>query len=192
MARPKEFDREAVLGEAIKVFSSHGYAGASTEALLSAMGISRQSLYDTYGDKRRLYLEALGVYNADSVGRIVGSLDDSLSPLERLEGALVAFASRPSAEASRGCMGVMAICEFGRSDAEVTALGKAANRTLLPALETVISDAQAEGEADADLDPRAAAEFISATLSGMKVAARGGASPETLRTIARMAIRSLR
>jgi TetR/AcrR family transcriptional repressor of nem operon len=56
MARQKEFDRDDALDEAVKVFASHGYEGASTDALLSHMGISRQSMYDTFGDKRQLYL----------------------------------------------------------------------------------------------------------------------------------------
>jgi AcrR family transcriptional regulator len=40
------------LKAAIRVFSDHGYKGTSTDALLEAMGISRQSMYDTFGDKR--------------------------------------------------------------------------------------------------------------------------------------------
>ena len=59
MARPREFDREDVLEEAIKVFADHGFGGTSTDVLLKAMGISRQSMYDTFGGKRQLYLEAL-------------------------------------------------------------------------------------------------------------------------------------
>ena len=53
MARPKEFESEAALKKAIGVFSEHGYEGTSTDALVQAMGIGRQSLYDTFGDKRR-------------------------------------------------------------------------------------------------------------------------------------------
>jgi AcrR family transcriptional regulator len=52
MARHKEFDRDLALGAAINVFSEHGYEGTSTDQLLTAMKISRQSMYDTFGDKR--------------------------------------------------------------------------------------------------------------------------------------------
>ncbi len=69
MARHKEFDRDTALKAAIDVFSEHGYEGTSTDALLAAMKISRQSMYDTFGDKRSLYLEALKRYNIDSVRR---------------------------------------------------------------------------------------------------------------------------
>jgi TetR/AcrR family transcriptional repressor of nem operon len=192
MARPREFDRDIALQQAVGVFSNHGYEGTSTDALLEAMGISRQSLYDTFGDKRRLYLEALQRYNADSVSELIGTMSASSSPMAGLEGALLALASRPLPLSGIGCLGVSAICEFGVSDRDVMLLGEAAARTLLSALEHLIAQAKAAGEADSELDVHAAAQFIAATLSGIKLSARGGASPDTLRGIARMAIRSLR
>ena len=192
MARPREFDRETALQEAIKVFSDHGYEGSSTEMLLRAMGIGRQSLYDTFGDKRRLYLEALQHYNAGSIADLIRSLNAGSSPLDGLEAALVAFASRPAAQAALGCMGVGAICEFGRSDPAITLVNEASGHTLLAALERVVAEARAAGQVGAGVDPRVTAQFIVATLSGLKVAARGGAATPMLRDIARMAIRSLR
>ena len=62
MPRPKEFDRESALKGAVQVFCEGGFEGTSTEDLLRGMGISRQSMYDTFGDKRALYLEALRHY----------------------------------------------------------------------------------------------------------------------------------
>jgi len=73
VARPREFDRDEALAKAIKVFASHGFEGASTETLLNGMGISRQSMYDTFGDKRRLYLEALQRYSSESTAEIIGT-----------------------------------------------------------------------------------------------------------------------
>ena len=61
MARPKEFDRDSALQKAVDVFCDRGYDGTSTEELLRAMDISRQSLYDTFGDKRQLYLDRKSV-----------------------------------------------------------------------------------------------------------------------------------
>jgi TetR/AcrR family transcriptional repressor of nem operon len=191
MARPREFDREEVLEEAIKVFADHGFGGTSTDVLLKAMGISRQSMYDTFGDKRRLYLEALQRYTAGSVSEIIRSLNAGPSPLKGLEAALVAFASRPAAETAVGCMGVSSTCEFGRSDPEVVVANDVSARTLQAALERVIADGKASGEVGSNVDVRTAAQFIRVTLSGMKVAARGGVLASTLRDIARMAIRSL-
>ena len=89
MARPKEFERDAALSEAVGVFAHHGYEGSSTDVLLDAMGISRQSMYDTFGDKRRLYLEALQRYTADSIGDQIRVLNAAPSPMKGLEAHLI-------------------------------------------------------------------------------------------------------
>jgi AcrR family transcriptional regulator len=87
MARPKEFERETALQESIRVLSEHGYEGTSTEALLEIMGINRQSMYDTFGDKWRLYLEALQRYTADSISDQLRVLNAARSAVKRVGGA---------------------------------------------------------------------------------------------------------
>ena len=56
-----------------------GFEAASTDNLLAAMKIGRQSLYDTFGDKRRLYLEALGRYQAVNLANQLAQLDAAVS-----------------------------------------------------------------------------------------------------------------
>jgi len=192
MARHKEFDRDAVLERAIAVFARHGFEGTSTDALLDAMHISRQSLYDTFGDKRKLYLAALQRYNTESTAQIIGTMHEAESPVAGLENALIAFAMRPPEDAGIGCLGVSAICEFGTADPDVNAISQAAGRSLSVAIRRQVERAITAGEADKDVDPAAAAGFIAASLAGMKVAARGGADGAALRGIAGMIIRSLR
>lgn len=62
MARPKDFDRNAALVAAMKNFWAKGYEGTSIADLTEAMGISRSSMYETFGDKNELFLEALRFY----------------------------------------------------------------------------------------------------------------------------------
>src|SRR5207237_6339181 len=62
MARQKEFDRDEVLHKAMEVFWARGYEGSSIQDLVKHMGINRQSIYDTFGDKHTLFLEALDLY----------------------------------------------------------------------------------------------------------------------------------
>ena len=192
MPKKKQFDETEVLLKAKELFSEKGYNGTSMDDLVQATGLSRSSIYDTFGDKRSLYLEALKRYNTDSVSRIVDDMKGNGSALDALEAALVAFASRPTAEASLGCMGVSAVCEFGRTDNDVATLTDSASATLGRAVTRLIEDGLASGEISAEIDPDAAVQFLGATLSGMKVSARNGATPDILRTIARLAIRSLR
>jgi AcrR family transcriptional regulator len=192
VARPKEFERETALQEAIKVFSDHGYEGTSTDALLRIMGISRQSMYDTFGDKWRLYLESLQRYTADSISDQLRVLNSAPSAMKGLEAHLNHAVGRAIADPSPACLGLSAICEFGRSDPQVKMLTDIAGRTLLSALERRISEAKTDRDVAEDVDVTEAASFIQATLAGIKIAARSGAPPKTLRGIARMALRSLR
>lgn len=192
MARPKEFERDTALDDAITMFCDHGFEGTSTDALLGKMGISRQSLYDTFGDKRQLYLKALQRYVDDSVAIQIAALNEPPSPLKGVEAVLLAMASKAAIAGAPGCMGIGAICEFGQSDAEVSALIAASGKRLSSALERRLAEAKTKGETVKDVDPRAAAQFVKATITGMKVAARGGATADTLRNIARMALRGLR
>ena len=89
------------------------------------------------------------------------------------------------------CLGISAICEFGRSDPEIAALIDTAARTLRVAIEKQLAKAKTEGGVAADLDEKAAAHFLLATLTGLKVTARAGAQRDVLQDIATMALRSL-
>ncbi len=192
MPRPKEFDRETALREAIQVFCDGGFEGTSTDDLLRGMGISRQSMYDTFGDKRALYLEALRHYITERVANQIRILSAAASALKGLEATLNAAAIAGTKEGTSGCMGLGAISEFGRSDHEIASLIDTAERTLQSALLHRIDEGKSRGEISADVDTRAATDFLRATFSAIKLAARGGASPQNLRNIARMAIRSLK
>jgi AcrR family transcriptional regulator len=192
MGRPKEFDREAALMAAIEVFWAKGFAGASTDDLTAAMGIGRQSLYDTFGDKRRLYLEALARYNADSVADNLADLRSGTSATEAIETLLLRFANTPEPERARGCMGINAVCEFGQDDPDVLAVGRASHTLQEDATIRLLEASKATGDIDASVDPRTAAQFIAATLAGLKVQAKGGAPAETLRDVAAFAVNSLK
>jgi TetR/AcrR family transcriptional repressor of nem operon len=192
MARTKEFDRDATLLQSISVFSQHGYEGTSTEVLLKTMGISRQSLYDTYGDKWRLYLESLQRYVSDSVGAHLVTLEHAAGGRAAIEAFLIRAVNQARADASPACLGVSAVCEFGRSAPEVVALTEAAGRLLVDALKRRLREAASRAEMAPDIDIDDAAAFLASTLTGIKVAARAGASQDSLLGIARMALRSLR
>ncbi len=192
MARPRAFHRDQALQRAIEVFCAQGFAAATTDELLEAMGISRQSMYNTFGDKRQLYLEALRSYQAASINELIQRLNQAASPLAGLEEALLAFAARAEREGAAGCMGVNATCEFGRTDPEITMLLETSGSTLLAALERALGAAKASRQIDPGLDERAAAHFLLSTPSGMKVSAKAGASPDALRETARLALRGLR
>lgn len=192
MPRTKEFDRDQALRRALEVFWDRGYEAASTEELLAAMGIGRQSMYNAFGDKHRLYLEALRHYQAEYGADMFERLGAAASPLSALAGVLQEVARQSEEERRRGCMAVNAATEFGRADQEVGAIVDSGVSLCHAAYGRLLAEAKRRGEARADLDEGAAARFLYATLVGMRVSARSGASPDVLRDIAEVAIDGLR
>lgn len=59
MAREKQFSETQVLEDVADVFAAHGYQGTSLAMLLEATGLGKQSLYNSFGDKRELYLKSV-------------------------------------------------------------------------------------------------------------------------------------
>ncbi len=191
MARPKLFDRDRALHKAIGLFRQQSYAGTATEDLLTAMGISRQSMYDTFGNKRQLFLEALRRYNGENVAGLIQVLAKSASPRQGLEEMLTAFAINVGSDPA-SCMGISSICEFGRTDEEINTLNDASGQVLAAAIENAAAAAKQAGEITADLDSRDIARYMLSLLAGIKLSARAGASPAGLRNIISISMRSLR
>ena len=69
MGRPREFDADAAVEAAMRVFWEKGYDGATLSDLTSAMGINRSSMYTIFGDKEALFRKAIDRY-ADGNGGV--------------------------------------------------------------------------------------------------------------------------
>ncbi|MEX3947612.1 TetR/AcrR family transcriptional regulator [Paraburkholderia sp. EG287B] len=188
MVRPREFDRDEALGRALRVFWAKGYASTSTEDLLAAMNIGRQSLYNAFGDKRKLYLEALERYQGESTTGHIARLNGNASPLGGIEALLLGLVADDEDERALGCMGVVAMSEFGAADPELVALRNKVAPRLSKRLMERIREGQAAGEIDTSLDARQAAAFVLMTMQGIQLAARGGSDAKSLRALARFAI----
>jgi TetR/AcrR family transcriptional regulator, transcriptional repressor for nem operon len=187
MARPKEFDQEQALRKAIRLFSQQGFAATSTDDLMRVMDVGRQSMYDTFGDKRTLFLKALKMYVAESVHSINVELERSGSALSAVQKALVTFAERKDLSSAEGCMGLNAISEFGQRDADVTRITRSAARVQRQTLMRVLTRARKQGELSSDADLDSMADFFESTLAGIRMAAKAGKSRQTLQNIAVLA-----
>ena len=188
MARTREFDADTALDAAIGVFREHGFEGSSAQMLVDAMGIGRQSLYATFGDKWQLYRSAVRRYG---MGECAAHLDALRSGPRAIDG-IDAMLRRVVETADQPCLGVGSICEFGSSRPDLTQINELLGVGLRGAVAGRIRDAQREGDVAVGIDPEATAEFLIANISGIRVAGRGGAGPTILTSLADMALRAIR
>ncbi|QHN03498.1 TetR/AcrR family transcriptional regulator [Granulicella sp. WH15] len=189
MGRPKEFNQEEALRRAIVTFSQKGFAATSTDDLMQAMNIGRQSMYGTFGDKRALFLKALAVYSRENTAAIIAELQKPGSPLGNVRNALVQFAKRKDLSSADGCMGINTICEFGLQDREILQVMRGSGVDLRRALLTTLKQAQMKGELSADVEIDALADFFEVTLAGIRVAAKAGMNRTSLMRVAETALR---
>lgn len=180
MGRNKEFDRDEVLQRAMEVFWSRGYEAASIQDLIKHMGINRQSLYDTFGDKHALYLQALDRYREVETRKLFELLEKRGSvrkALGQLFGKVVG-GSLCSGE-RRGCFMVNATSELaGRCKA--TAARACGNMDSMEnALYRALVRGKKEGELRGVRDHRAVARFLYCNLQGLALMAK--ATPDRKR-----------
>ncbi|MDH6233149.1 TetR/AcrR family transcriptional repressor of nem operon [Mesorhizobium soli] len=187
VARTKEFDKEQALNVAIGVFREHGFEGTSTDMLVRAMQIGRQSLYDTFGDKWKLYCLAVERYSAGETDAHIAMLRGEPRALDGIR----AMMERVVENAGQACLGVNSICEFGQSRPDLSTLHRTADLRLRRVACDRIMEAQAAGDVDTSLSAEAAADFLFASIAGIRIAARGGADLTHLQSLGRLALRAI-
>ncbi|MEO8132567.1 MAG: TetR/AcrR family transcriptional regulator [Betaproteobacteria bacterium] len=192
MARPREFDCDAALEQALCVFWARGYEGVSIDDLCAAMKLSRSSLYAAFGGKRRLYENALERYEAASVARLTHTLEGA-GPVRKgvariFENLIDDIVRGPG---RRGCF-------IGNCAAELVAVDKrsaARVRRSFDRIEGVFSAALAKGlnagELGANADIRALARFITSSIQGLRLIGKTGANRAALNDIASYVLRVL-
>ncbi|MBA2920839.1 TetR family transcriptional regulator [Sphingomonas sp. MAH-20] len=188
MARPKEFDVDNAVEAAIAVFREHGFEGSSAQMLVDAMGIGRQSLYDTFGDKWGVYRAAVQRYSQEEVRTHA----EVLMSRERAIEGIRAMLDRVAGEANRACLGLGATVEFGCSRPDLVKLREASSKTLVRAVKEALVKAQTQGDVATGLDVDHLAAFVIATIASIRLAARAGAGGEQIAALVDLALRALR
>ena len=169
MARPKEFNTEEVLEKAIRLFRQQGYTAASIQDLTEATGLSRSSLYDTFGDKHALYLAALNQYIAQRRRMMQYVLNQPLSKKEGLRAYLTEFVKMLMEEEEPGCLAVEAATELAGRDKEVSQIIARNIEEIKKSFLTAVLGAQQQGEISQDKDPEALAAFLVNATFGLRV-----------------------
>lgn len=191
MPRAKEFDEAVVLDQALELFRARGFKHTSFADLTEQLGVSRQSLYDTYGDKQALYQTALKRYVNRALDGMRRKLEDTAPIREILTGLFDGLIAGGCSNGSPGCLMVNSMVEQAPHDADTRALAQVHAREIEGLFASRLSAAQRHGEIAKDKDPVALARFLYHTMLGLSVASRALGERESLRTSARLALQVL-
>ncbi len=176
--RPRSFDRDTALDQAMEVFRDKGFEGASLADLTAAMGINPPSLYAAFGDKERLFLEAIERYQA-ARGESCPYIEEKTArgAIERLLTYMAEELACP--DHPRGCLMVLAASTTSSSPflQETLAQRRASSRKRM---KERIERGIREGDVPRGTDAGALADFYSTLIAGMSLQAREGASRKSL------------
>ncbi|MET3501626.1 TetR/AcrR family transcriptional repressor of nem operon [Mucilaginibacter sp. SG538B] len=176
MARSKDFDEAEVLSKAVCIFWHKGYNGTSMQDLVDGLGISRSSLYDTFGDKHALYIKALDSYQKAGGNQMCDIINNSASAKEAIQKLLeLTMRDLLNDEQRKGCFMVNAEIELASLDAEVKNVVCRNEQQFENAILSAIKKGQASGEIRNSQDSLALARFIMNAVRGMQVSAKATA-----------------
>ena len=152
------------------VFWQHGYAGTSLSQLLAEMCIGKKSLYDTFGNKRELFLKTLDLYAAQSLQQVKDTLEQSGSPLGNLKALFESFMDG----GCRGCFFGTNIADFDMDDEEVAQRFCRHLKRFEETVEQAVVRAQGENEIAQSLDPAKLSRLLSCLAQGTALVGRVG------------------
>jgi AcrR family transcriptional regulator len=182
--RPREFDRDQALARAMRLFWSRGYEATSVSELTEAMGITPPSLYSAFGDKKRLFLEAVARYQEGPGAFAKKALAEEPTAERAIRSLLMgAVDSFCDPKQPKGCMVVLSATNCAVESSDVLHDLADRRRATERAIRDRIVAGRAAGEFPADTDADALAGLVTATLYGIALKARDGASRNSLRRI---------
>ncbi len=192
VARPREFNPDEALEQAMQAFWSKGYEATSLSDLTRAMGISRSSFYETFGSKHALFLDAIERFGDTTVERSVAGLEGdgpARAAIAQVFGRIVDNAIARGDR--RGCFVCNCATEVSPHDPEAAARVAACHGRNEAAFQAAVTRGQRAGEIADDRDPRALARYFTSSLNGLGVMTKAKPDRAALDDVVRVVLSAL-
>ena len=134
--RPRGFDADVALRQALDVFWQQGYEAASLDRLSQAMGLSRSSLYACFGSKHALLMAAVRAYAEERYAALAACAAACDDPRDAVRAMLAVVADVDGG--TRGCLFVNTVCELALNDAELVAFAQSHTARVGALIETML------------------------------------------------------
>jgi TetR/AcrR family transcriptional repressor of nem operon len=191
--RKKKFDEDAVLERAVNLFWRKGYHATTAQDMVDELGISRSSLYDTYVDKRTIFIKSLKRYEEITTDTLIDMLGKAKNPERAIHRIFRDIIQQSLADNfSKGCLMVNTSVELANNDQEIAGIIHHNNRRAEAALTRMIKKGQEEGLFSKREKAIAFAHFIFGTRRTLQLVARLGADKKTMEDIAKISLSALK
>lgn len=192
MPRTKKFDKSEVLAAAASIFQQKGYNGTSMDEVLKATGLSRSSLYDSFGDKHNLYIQSLEYYKQNNQALSDKIEEKPVNGLQKIDYLFKNVVDHLIAHPDdNGCLLVNAAAEMSKQcfkTQQVICNNKDEVQELLTGW---LNDAQSNNILKLSKPTKNYSQFLYNTLLGLRVMSQSGATKQELNNIVKLTIDSL-
>lgn len=190
MSRTLTFDRTEKVWEAVKLFSEQGYEATSMQDVADRLGLNRSSIYNTFGSKHDLYLEALDVYRQKGLRALRTQLTDAPTAIDGIRAAFEAVA-REALTSSDGCLITNASVERTACDPAVKARTEESLEEMRTLFQDAVEHAQREGDVDPSRDAQALGRCLTNAYNGLRVTAKSEPCDDVVHDIVRETLHCL-
>lgn len=181
MPRPRAFDEENVLDNAMNIFWSKGFESTSVQDLVNETGINRASMYASFGDKKALFLRVLDHYSQKVSAKRFVKLREIEDGREAIIQTFRDSAKTGCAEGRhKGCLLVNSGMELAPHDPETAAIAQQAFRRAEDMFAAALTRGIAKGTISRDKNVRALARFFAGSFQAVQLLSRRGADQQTL------------
>lgn len=188
MARHREFDYDKVLESGLQQFWRAGFEATSLDDLLEKTGLSKSSLYGTFGSKHQLFLASLDRYIETVLQANIADLGHgpARQAITRSFEKVLGFA--PS---SRVCFLQVCATELAAHDQVVRTRVRRGLERLQHAYRDTVLRGQADGAFASGLDADALSAFLVTNLYGLQVLGRAGIDADARKKVLALVLRAL-
>lgn len=176
----------------MELFWSKGYETTSLQDLIEATGLSKSSLYESFGNKQSLFESAFTRYFDGRAKQMKDRLESAESPLGFIRECLNSVLEDTDRATPRGCMLVNVANEFSTSNPAVRRLVALATHHFHKVFEQAFQEAQSLGEIPANRRPAELALAMHCAMSGLRTQVKSDLARKDLLTVIEWVMASFR
>lgn len=191
MGRPYEFDRQETLTRAMDVFWEKGYRATSIQDLVDKMGIKRGSIYNTFGDKHQLFIEAVEHYGDVVTTQMIEVLQSPGSPVENIKRFFNSIVESSSNPQNKGCLISNTVVELAPHDDEAADVVTGILEKIQSAFLNCLNKAVKLGELPPKTNTHILSSFLATSTHGLIVTGKSAIDRSQLKDVVGVIISTL-
>lgn len=180
VGRPRKIPPEIILENAMQVFWEKGYDGASMVDIMAATGMHKGSLYQTFGDKKSLFMAALELYLDGMYKQQLQIISEHSDPAEAIRAVLFGMVdfSSDCDGSSHGCMAVNSLVDSAPFDEDISQLLEAKHQRMINLMVDIISQIHQQNPQQLTRPPELVAGLIGIAMQGLSIEMKNNMSVE--------------